>query len=841
MSGESSNRKTFKHITFTVYAKNKSLTRSLKIEETDNVSQEIIQKTNTNLFKRKDGKVNKVISSNFNIEIKGIGFSIINEALKELFYISFFSISIKYLSNLLISENNCLHENTENLEFHLCNFQIDYCLNDSIKYIIAPRKQILPSNYDLGKINDTKLILLNDKIKSSKENVYKKKGTPFISFLVTRQLTRYLKTMEESTIYRQIDLIIQEFICKIDQYTLTNLLNIINEFMELLNYSKIIEEESSKEDLKLLNEKTSDRIKNLAKKKYDSKVLINYLFLSSMKIYITIRLNLSELYSSGFIKIITRVLGSIGNSLTRFSDVPIIFTEKGFENIYISITDMLWLIYEEYKNMGTKQILTVLGSSDLIGNPVKLLQGIGTGFYELVNEPRKGFIHGPLQFGKGIAKGLGKLLSGIIGGTFGVVESITGTLYSATQSLTGSSHKDYFDEEEGPSNIASGAVQGLYGGFKELANGVTGIVAHPIKGLKKSGVKGFFKGLGKGFIGLLISPVAASLRIVHSIATGTKNTINLIFGNSKIKTKRFRHPRALLAGIEPLSPYEYEKAEAKEALFKVMKIETNNINYANYFCCANKGFDNGLSLFIKTDKIIVVLYEARKVIFYEKLKNIKQCIIHYANGDYIIKFCKKKGGKGFKVKKEYYVIVCKIYDLFSNIKNKEIEKNKFFNDFNNSILDSDLDNNTIIEVNNNYESSSEEKEKENISKKGKEEVININNIFNINNINNIYNINNINNIQNIYNNIPQKENIKGKDECNDNSENQETLKNDNSVYIHETNENLSEEHDNKKIYFNKRKQIDNNSLANNISFEYNSKDAIFPKKIFNFSSENSSK
>ena len=136
---------------------------------------------------------------------------------------------------------------------------------------------------------------------------------------------------------------------------------------------------------------------------------------------------------------------------------------------------------------------------------------------------------------------------------------------------------------------------------------------------------------------------------------------------------------------------------------------------------------------------------------------------------------------------------------------------------------------------------SEEKEKENISKKGKEEVININNIFNINNINNIYNINNINNIQNIYNNVPQKGNIKGKDECNNNSENQETLKNDNSVYIHETNENLSEEHDNKKIYFNKSKQIDNNSLANNISFEYNSKDAIFPKKIFNFSSENSSK
>ena len=60
-----------------------------------------------------------------------------------------------------------------------------------------------------------------------------------------------------------------------------------------------------------------------------------------------------------------------------------------------------------------------------------------------------------------------------------------------------------------------------------------------------------------------------------------------------------------------------EKAEAKEALFKVMKIETNHIDFTHYFICANDGFDKGFSLFIKTDKIIVVLYEAKKIIFYE--------------------------------------------------------------------------------------------------------------------------------------------------------------------------------------------------------------------------------
>ena len=63
-------------------------------------------------------------------------------------------------------------------------------------------------------------------------------------------------------------------------------------------------------------------------------------------------------------------------------------------------------------------------------------------------------------------------------------------------------------------------------GFKELANGVTGIVEHLIKEVKKNGVKRFFKGLEKGFIGLIISPFEASLKIVHFIATETNKEYN---------------------------------------------------------------------------------------------------------------------------------------------------------------------------------------------------------------------------------------------------------------------------------------------------------------------------
>ena len=64
------------------------------------------------------------------------------------------------------------------------------------------------------------------------------------------------------------------------------------------------------------------------------------------------------------------------------------------------------------------QFYKILGSSDIIGSPVQLLEKIGTGFFEFVNEPRKGLLKGPSQFGKGLKRGFAGLLNGVVGGAF---------------------------------------------------------------------------------------------------------------------------------------------------------------------------------------------------------------------------------------------------------------------------------------------------------------------------------------------------------------------------------------------------------------------------------------
>jgi hypothetical protein len=74
-----------------------------------------------------------------------------------------------------------------------------------------------------------------------------------------------------------------------------------------------------------------------------------------------------------------------------------------------------------------------LGSSDLLGNPVGLIDKLGTGVFEFFNEPRKGLIKGPKEFVGGVGKGVTSLVTNVVAGGFDAVSKITGSLYSVAK------------------------------------------------------------------------------------------------------------------------------------------------------------------------------------------------------------------------------------------------------------------------------------------------------------------------------------------------------------------------------------------------------------------------
>ena len=49
-----------------------------------------------------------------------------------------------------------------------------------------------------------------------------------------------------------------------------------------------------------------------------------------------------------------------------------------------------------------KQLLTIIGSSDLLGNPMGLINDLSDGIVDFYEKPIQGFIEGPLEGSKGI-------------------------------------------------------------------------------------------------------------------------------------------------------------------------------------------------------------------------------------------------------------------------------------------------------------------------------------------------------------------------------------------------------------------------------------------------------
>ena len=640
-------------IVYSVNSRNNTETRSFKI----NKNKTIIKSEFENLEKAK-----RLASSSYIGFIKGVGISLINQELKEVFYISLYNIQAKYVNNNYKTKSETLKTAVE-YELLVDNFQVDYCLNDSLKTIISPRFQTIPSNEE------------NVKKYLDKNNL---EFYPFIEAKFSMKTTTNLSTKEEFTSYENIELILQKMEAKIEQNEINNLLSMYNDFMKKFDYytveNKITGQEKDKEPL--LDIECPIPIKKLMKEKENSiRHLINNLALSSLQIDITLRLD----PKSFNLKIPGELQSIFGGLMTlgRISNCPLKFNYQIIKNVYISWNDLAWKIITPYIKEGIIQIYKILGSLDIIGNPVNLINDITSGVYEFVTLPGKGIKN--KNFGKNIVKGFGGLVVGVMGGAFNSLQKISTTLLVSLQTVLDRNKKDIlYEEQNEPDNVFIGIYEGIRGFGAEIGNGFKNLCTEPCKRGEQNGVSGFFRGLCKGLIGLILSPISGILKFVSSLSGGIKNSCFSIVGRKKLKTERFRYPRIIVEGEEKVDSYNESKAEAKEILYNLNKEDTNNILYAEDFICGNLGYGRKFSTLILTDKALYVIYNTNKVIYEKNFAEIDSAEIHYVDDNLVFGLRLKSGNlSGFKVHKDYSRIPIELYDLI-NIKLTRIKNLSYF-------------------------------------------------------------------------------------------------------------------------------------------------------------------
>lgn len=139
-------------------------------------------------------------------------------------------------------------------------------------------------------------------------------------------------------------------------------------------------------------------------------MFIEYVHLSAIKCNITfimekkaVELDISD-PGRGFGAF--NIFYTLMSNVASISNSPLSFRELILLNVFASQEMLVSQISKNYINQAVIQFYKLIGSSDIIGNPVGLVNKLGTGVFEFIAEPTKGLLKGPDEFIGGLGKGV---------------------------------------------------------------------------------------------------------------------------------------------------------------------------------------------------------------------------------------------------------------------------------------------------------------------------------------------------------------------------------------------------------------------------------------------------
>lgn len=362
------------------------------------------------------------------------------------------------------------------------------------------------------------------------------------------------------------------------------------------------------------------------------KLYFSMVHLGAIKISVSLRFEKRALnfdLNKGF-GVLT-ILYSLATTIATVSDAPLSFKELIITNIFQSQAALTGNLTANYARQGMLQFYKLIGSSDLLGNPVGFVDKLGSGVFEFFNEPRQGLIKGPKEFVGGVGKGVTSLVTGVVSASFDSVSKISGSLYNVAKSVTGQEAMLNHKSE----NALEGVKDGVLGGGKEIIGGVTGIFTKPFEGAKKGGAKGFVKGVGKGVLGLVASPFTAVLRAGHSVTQGVTNTAIRIKKGKLPQYGRFRHPRYINTR-NILEAYDEDFAEVNQILLKVSngKYSKHNIRYfADFPVYKDTKKTKDEATLIVTEQTLLFCISAKKLLYHTQLLDITDIAVYEGGAD----------------------------------------------------------------------------------------------------------------------------------------------------------------------------------------------------------------
>lgn len=242
------------------------------------------------------------------------------------------------------------------------------------------------------------------------------------------------------------------------------------------------------------------------------------------------------------------IIDALTLTIGNVNVAPLRFNALLVDNVRTHLNNLVSMVHMHYQQEFLYQLHKVLGSADIIGNPVGLFNNISSGVMDLFYEPYLGYTlqDRPAEFGVGLAKGG---LSFMKKSVFGVTDSISKVTGSLSKGLTAMTLDNRYQNEQRsrrsrnrPKHAAYGVKYGFESFYDSFSSGVMGLAEHPMQGALTNGGSGFFKGLGVGLLGLPTKTTVGLLDFASNVTEGIRNTTT-VFDESSVC--RVRLPRVI--------------------------------------------------------------------------------------------------------------------------------------------------------------------------------------------------------------------------------------------------------------------------------------------------------
>ncbi|UPR03907.1 vacuolar protein sorting-associated protein [Chloropicon primus] len=244
-------------------------------------------------------------------------------------------------------------------------------------------------------------------------------------------------------------------------------------------------------------------------------------------------------------------------TFAEFEGVKVLLSGFELNHAFIDKGTLQWLLGKHYIKALLKEAVKILGSANVLGDPLGLVQHLGTGMWDFLSKPAVGLLQSALTLG------VGQFTAGLSAGSWSLLSHTVYALSNAAWKISKTAHRNvnvvktrcdmiinsslplhkHIDKESNPSMI--GAV----------SRGIGGLIAAPIHGMEQNGLKGLVEGTTFGVLGAIASPTVTLLEF----AQHTSKVLRDVAKSGILKASRMRPPRKVSEDL-PLSSYMLNEA-----------------------------------------------------------------------------------------------------------------------------------------------------------------------------------------------------------------------------------------------------------------------------------------